>query len=164
MQTFRGNTIFVFWFLKLEKQLDAINQAAVLIHNDCLYLSQEILGLAFEVCTFFKQNNCSKHYKYNMYNLIHFWIFSCLFLFVHNRLKQTKKCTGMHACHTLISFWFFSIKVLVHEFRSLLLVMSIFILLSLTEDFELGCNSNFSSRSSVFGLHFYSKMSGNEFL
>lgn len=34
--------------VKLEKQLDAINQAAVLIHNDCLYLSQEILGLAFE--------------------------------------------------------------------------------------------------------------------
>ncbi|KAL3502506.1 hypothetical protein ACH5RR_036955 [Cinchona calisaya] len=34
--------------VKLEKQLDTINQAAVLMHNDCLYLSQEILGLAFE--------------------------------------------------------------------------------------------------------------------
>ncbi|CAH9109528.1 unnamed protein product [Cuscuta epithymum] len=34
--------------VKLEKQLDSINHAAVLIHNDCLYLSQEILGLAFE--------------------------------------------------------------------------------------------------------------------
>lgn len=34
--------------IKLEKQLDGINQAAVLIHNDCLYLSQELLGLAFE--------------------------------------------------------------------------------------------------------------------
>lgn len=34
--------------VKLEKQLDGINQVAVLMHNDCLYLSQEILGLAFE--------------------------------------------------------------------------------------------------------------------
>ncbi|KAJ6390243.1 hypothetical protein OIU77_024461 [Salix suchowensis] len=34
--------------VKLERQLDAVNQVAVLIHNDCLYLSQEILGLAFE--------------------------------------------------------------------------------------------------------------------
>lgn len=33
---------------KLGRQLDSINQAAVLIHNDCLYLSREILGLAFE--------------------------------------------------------------------------------------------------------------------
>ncbi|KAL0362148.1 UNVERIFIED_CONTAM: Centromere/kinetochore protein zw10 [Sesamum calycinum] len=35
--------------VKLQRQLDSINQAAVLIHNDCLYLSQEVLGLAFEV-------------------------------------------------------------------------------------------------------------------
>ncbi|XP_034702414.1 centromere/kinetochore protein zw10 homolog [Vitis riparia] len=34
--------------VKLERQLNGINQVAVLIHNDCLYLSQEILGLAFE--------------------------------------------------------------------------------------------------------------------
>ncbi|XP_031262217.1 centromere/kinetochore protein zw10 homolog isoform X2 [Pistacia vera] len=34
--------------VKLERQLDGINQVAALIHNDCLYLSQEILGLAFE--------------------------------------------------------------------------------------------------------------------
>ncbi|KAK6286913.1 hypothetical protein POUND7_013092 [Theobroma cacao] len=34
--------------VKLERQLDGINQVAVLMHNDCLYLSQEILGLAFE--------------------------------------------------------------------------------------------------------------------
>ncbi|XP_010413935.1 PREDICTED: centromere/kinetochore protein zw10 homolog isoform X2 [Camelina sativa] len=34
--------------VKLEKQLDGINQAAVLLHNDCLYLFEEILGLAFE--------------------------------------------------------------------------------------------------------------------
>ncbi|XP_059661937.1 centromere/kinetochore protein zw10 homolog [Cornus florida] len=34
--------------VKLERQLDGINQVAGLIHNDCLYLSQEILGLAFE--------------------------------------------------------------------------------------------------------------------
>ncbi|XP_038694205.1 centromere/kinetochore protein zw10 homolog isoform X2 [Tripterygium wilfordii] len=34
--------------VKLERQLDDINQVAVLMHNDCLYLSQEILGLAFE--------------------------------------------------------------------------------------------------------------------
>ncbi|XAR68139.1 hypothetical protein NMG60_11003166 [Bertholletia excelsa] len=34
--------------VKLERQLDAINQVAVLIHNDCLYLAQEILGLAFQ--------------------------------------------------------------------------------------------------------------------
>lgn len=34
--------------VKLERQLDNINQAAVLMHNDCLYLSQEILGLSFE--------------------------------------------------------------------------------------------------------------------
>ncbi|KAH0889401.1 hypothetical protein HID58_051830 [Brassica napus] len=35
--------------VKLEKQLNGINQAAVLLHNDCLYLFEEILGLAFEV-------------------------------------------------------------------------------------------------------------------
>ncbi|KAK2648859.1 hypothetical protein Ddye_016348 [Dipteronia dyeriana] len=34
--------------VKLERQLDGINQVAALMHNDCLYLSQEILGLAFE--------------------------------------------------------------------------------------------------------------------
>lgn len=34
--------------VKLERQLDGINQVAVLMYNDCLYLSQEILGLAFE--------------------------------------------------------------------------------------------------------------------
>lgn len=34
--------------IKLERQLDSVNQVAVLMHNDCLYLSQEILGLAFE--------------------------------------------------------------------------------------------------------------------
>ncbi|XP_050206120.1 centromere/kinetochore protein zw10 homolog isoform X2 [Mercurialis annua] len=34
--------------VKLERQLDGVNRAAVLMHNDCLYLSQEILGLAFE--------------------------------------------------------------------------------------------------------------------
>ncbi|XP_075498238.1 centromere/kinetochore protein zw10 homolog [Primulina tabacum] len=39
--------------VKLERQLDSINQAAVLIHNDCLYLSQEILGLAFEYRPYF---------------------------------------------------------------------------------------------------------------
>ncbi|XP_021890126.1 centromere/kinetochore protein zw10 homolog [Carica papaya] len=39
--------------VKLERQLDGINQVAVLMHNDCLYLSQEILGLAFEYCSDF---------------------------------------------------------------------------------------------------------------
>ncbi|KAJ4822072.1 Centromere/kinetochore protein zw10 [Turnera subulata] len=34
--------------VKLERKLDSINQVAVLMHNDCLYLSQEILGLAFQ--------------------------------------------------------------------------------------------------------------------
>ncbi|KAK1439798.1 hypothetical protein QVD17_05619 [Tagetes erecta] len=34
--------------VKLERQLDGINQVAVLIHNDCLFLSQEILGFKFE--------------------------------------------------------------------------------------------------------------------
>ncbi|GFZ05272.1 centromere/kinetochore protein, putative [Actinidia rufa] len=34
--------------VKQERQLDGINQVAVLIHDDCFYLSQEILGLAFE--------------------------------------------------------------------------------------------------------------------
>lgn len=34
--------------IKFERQLDSINHSAVLIHNDCHYLSQEILGLAFE--------------------------------------------------------------------------------------------------------------------
>ncbi|CAN1232722.1 Centromere/kinetochore protein zw10 homolog [Linum perenne] len=36
--------------VKLERKLDNFDQAAVLMHNDCLYLSQEILGLAFQVC------------------------------------------------------------------------------------------------------------------
>ncbi|WZY92590.1 hypothetical protein YC2023_064919 [Brassica napus] len=34
--------------VKLGKQLNGINQAAVLLHSDCLYLFEEILGLAFE--------------------------------------------------------------------------------------------------------------------
>ncbi|KAH7576677.1 hypothetical protein JRO89_XS01G0129800 [Xanthoceras sorbifolium] len=34
--------------VKLERQLDGINQVAALMHNDCLYLSLEILALAFE--------------------------------------------------------------------------------------------------------------------
>ncbi|OVA14368.1 RZZ complex [Macleaya cordata] len=34
--------------VKLEKQLDSVNQIAILVHNDCLFLAQEILGLAFE--------------------------------------------------------------------------------------------------------------------
>ncbi|CAN4093332.1 unnamed protein product [Withania somnifera] len=34
--------------IKFERQLDSINYSAILIHNDCHYLSQEILGLAFE--------------------------------------------------------------------------------------------------------------------
>ncbi|CAL5190270.1 unnamed protein product [Lathyrus oleraceus] len=34
--------------VKLERQLGSFNQVAVLMHNDCLYLSQEILGFAFE--------------------------------------------------------------------------------------------------------------------
>ncbi|KAH6837347.1 centromere/kinetochore protein [Perilla frutescens var. hirtella] len=39
--------------VKLQRQLDSINQAAVLMHNDCLYLSQEILGLAFQYRPYF---------------------------------------------------------------------------------------------------------------
>ncbi|XP_022758980.1 centromere/kinetochore protein zw10 homolog isoform X2 [Durio zibethinus] len=42
-----------FWLVKLERQLDGINQVATLMHNDCLDLSQEILGLAFEYRTDF---------------------------------------------------------------------------------------------------------------
>lgn len=34
--------------VKLERQLEGVNHAAILMHNDCLYLSQEILGLAYE--------------------------------------------------------------------------------------------------------------------
>ncbi|XP_041990661.1 centromere/kinetochore protein zw10 homolog [Salvia splendens] len=39
--------------VKLQRQLDTINQAAVLMHNDCLYLSQEILGLVFQYRPYF---------------------------------------------------------------------------------------------------------------
>ncbi|XP_057792723.1 centromere/kinetochore protein zw10 homolog [Salvia miltiorrhiza] len=39
--------------VKLQRQLDSINQAAILMHNDCLYLSQEILGLAFQYRPYF---------------------------------------------------------------------------------------------------------------
>ncbi|KAL1221809.1 CentromerePkinetochore -like protein zw10 [Cardamine amara subsp. amara] len=39
--------------VKLEKQLNGINQAAVLLHNDCLYLFEEVLGLPFEYRTSF---------------------------------------------------------------------------------------------------------------
>ncbi|KAJ9176843.1 hypothetical protein P3X46_012115 [Hevea brasiliensis] len=46
--------------VKLERQLDSINQVAVLMHNDCLYLSQEILGLAFEYRSDFP--NCIKEH------------------------------------------------------------------------------------------------------
>ncbi|KAE8665151.1 Centromere/kinetochore protein zw10-like protein [Hibiscus syriacus] len=39
--------------VKIERQLDGINQVAILMHNDCLYLSREILGLTFEYRTDF---------------------------------------------------------------------------------------------------------------
>ncbi|XP_027331709.1 centromere/kinetochore protein zw10 homolog isoform X2 [Abrus precatorius] len=39
--------------VKLERQLEGINQVAVMMHNDCLYLSQEILGFSFEYRTDF---------------------------------------------------------------------------------------------------------------
>ncbi|CAM8896647.1 unnamed protein product [Rhodiola kirilowii] len=41
-------TDLFFCLAKLERQLNGINQIAILMHNDCIYLSQEILGLAFE--------------------------------------------------------------------------------------------------------------------
>lgn len=34
--------------VKLAKELNTLCQAAVIVHNDCLYLAQEVLGLAFE--------------------------------------------------------------------------------------------------------------------
>ncbi|KAH9287945.1 hypothetical protein KI387_032062, partial [Taxus chinensis] len=34
--------------VKLAKELNILSQAAIIVHNDCLYLAQEILGLAFE--------------------------------------------------------------------------------------------------------------------
>nr|ACN40203.1 unknown [Picea sitchensis] len=34
--------------VKLTKELNTLCQAAVVVHNDCLYLAQEVLGLAFE--------------------------------------------------------------------------------------------------------------------
>ncbi|KAI3861493.1 hypothetical protein MKW98_000445 [Papaver atlanticum] len=34
--------------VKLEKQLDNVTQIAALVHNDCLFLALEVLGLAFE--------------------------------------------------------------------------------------------------------------------
>ncbi|RZC66614.1 hypothetical protein C5167_010306 [Papaver somniferum] len=34
--------------VKLEKQLNNVTQIAALVHNDCLFLAQEVLGLAFE--------------------------------------------------------------------------------------------------------------------
>jgi len=34
--------------LQLTKELNTLCQAAVVVHNDCLYLAQEVLGLAFE--------------------------------------------------------------------------------------------------------------------
>lgn len=40
---------FMILVMKQERQLDGINQVAVLMHNDFLYMSQEILGLAFQV-------------------------------------------------------------------------------------------------------------------
>ncbi|GLT30184.1 hypothetical protein SLA2020_050010 [Shorea laevis] len=46
--------------VKLERQLDGINQVAVLMHNDCHYLSQETLGLAFEYRADFP-NNIKEH-------------------------------------------------------------------------------------------------------
>lgn len=36
--------------MKLEKQLDSISQVAAIVHNDFYHLSQEIIGLAFQVC------------------------------------------------------------------------------------------------------------------
>jgi hypothetical protein len=39
--------------LKLEKQLTSITQVAIIVHNDFYYLSQEVLGLAFQVHFFY---------------------------------------------------------------------------------------------------------------
>ncbi|KAJ8749364.1 hypothetical protein K2173_018853 [Erythroxylum novogranatense] len=39
--------------VKLERLLNGINQVAVLMHNDCLYLSKEIFGLAFQYRPYF---------------------------------------------------------------------------------------------------------------
>jgi hypothetical protein len=36
--------------VQLEKHLDSISQVAAIVHNDFYHLSQEILGLAFQVC------------------------------------------------------------------------------------------------------------------
>lgn len=41
---------FCHFFLKLEKQFDSLSQVAAIVHNDFYHLSQEILGLAFQVC------------------------------------------------------------------------------------------------------------------
>ena len=38
------------FLLKLEKQFDSLSQVAAIVHNDFYYLSQEILGFAFQVC------------------------------------------------------------------------------------------------------------------
>ena len=50
--------------VKLGKQLNGINQAAVLLHSDCLYLFEEILGLAFEVWT----DMCVIQYKLSFFD------------------------------------------------------------------------------------------------
>ncbi|XP_030539776.1 centromere/kinetochore protein zw10 homolog isoform X1 [Rhodamnia argentea] len=46
--------------VRQERQLDSINQVAVLMHNDFLYLAQEILGLAFQYRPDFP--NCIKEH------------------------------------------------------------------------------------------------------
>jgi hypothetical protein len=49
---FQSNWPLPIFFLKLEKQLDSISQVAAIVHNDFYHLSQEILGLAFQVCKY----------------------------------------------------------------------------------------------------------------
>lgn len=40
----------ILFVVKLGKQLDSISQVAIVIYNECQYLSEEVLGLAYEVC------------------------------------------------------------------------------------------------------------------
>lgn len=49
----RNNFSLLFVHLKLEKQLSSITQVAIIVHNDFYYLSQEVLGLAFQVHSLF---------------------------------------------------------------------------------------------------------------
>ncbi|KAL8474248.1 hypothetical protein ACS0TY_030899 [Phlomoides rotata] len=94
--------------VKLQRQLDSINQAAVLMHNDCLYLSQEILGLAFEYRPYFSSSVKEVAIFIDLapkFQLMAEEVLQCQIQLVMSNLKQAiDGANGFHNTHQIKQF------------------------------------------------------------